>query len=249
MIDLSADFRLNDAGVYHEFYGAEHPSPEWLAKAVYGLLEARRDAIGDATLIASPGCYPTSILLPIIPLLEAGLIDPGQIIATRSAASAVWAATPPYPSCTSSATRACGRTAYRNTGTSRRRTGTRLGQRLAGDGAHPAPRPGKSRHPHHALPRARALAKRTISINGQPPSPTVWQALCRRAIRPHHRQRTVARHEKRHRTNRSKWLGRRSANQAASIFSAEDNLRKASGQAVQSFNIRFGFDETAGLPI
>ena len=78
VIDLSADFRLNDAGVYQEFYGAEHPSPEWLAKAVYGLPEVRRNAIADATLIASPGCYPTSILLPTIPLLEAGLIDPAD---------------------------------------------------------------------------------------------------------------------------------------------------------------------------
>ncbi|MBT4624649.1 MAG: N-acetyl-gamma-glutamyl-phosphate reductase, partial [Verrucomicrobia bacterium] len=81
VIDLSADFRLNDADTYNEFYGAEHPSPEWLSKAVYGLPEIRRDAIADATLIASPGCYPTSILLPTLPLLEAGLIDPEQIIA------------------------------------------------------------------------------------------------------------------------------------------------------------------------
>ncbi len=81
VIDLSADFRLNDADTYNEFYGTEHPAPEWLPKAVYGLPEIRRDAIANATLIASPGCYPTSILLPTIPLLEAGLIDPEQIIA------------------------------------------------------------------------------------------------------------------------------------------------------------------------
>ena len=81
VIDLSADFRLNDATVYQEFYGAEHPAPQWLSKAVYGMPEVRREAIASATLIASPGCYPTSILLPTIPLLDAGLIDPEQIIA------------------------------------------------------------------------------------------------------------------------------------------------------------------------
>ena len=81
VIDLSADFRLNDAAGYQEFYGAEHPAPQWLSKAVYGMPEVRREAIAIATLIASPGCYPTSILLPTIPLLEAGLIDPEQIIA------------------------------------------------------------------------------------------------------------------------------------------------------------------------
>ena len=81
VIDLSADFRLNDAGVYEEFYGSPHPAPELLAKAVYGMPELHRDAIPGAQLIAAPGCYPTSILLPIAPLLRAGLIKPTGIIA------------------------------------------------------------------------------------------------------------------------------------------------------------------------
>lgn len=81
VIDLSADFRLKSAAVYKEFYGHEHPAPELLAKSVYGMPEVYRSAIQDATLIASPGCYPTSILLPIIPLLRAGLIKHTGIIA------------------------------------------------------------------------------------------------------------------------------------------------------------------------
>jgi N-acetyl-gamma-glutamyl-phosphate reductase len=81
VIDLSADFRINDPAVYRDFYDNDHPEPEWLAKAVYGLPEINRAAITQATLIASPGCYPTSILLPTIPLIKAGLIDPSQIIA------------------------------------------------------------------------------------------------------------------------------------------------------------------------
>ena len=81
VIDLSADFRVKSPDVYKEFYGHEHPAPKLLDKAVYGLPEIYRAQIREATLIAAPGCYPTSILLPTIPLLKAGLIDPSNIIA------------------------------------------------------------------------------------------------------------------------------------------------------------------------
>jgi N-acetyl-gamma-glutamyl-phosphate reductase len=81
VIDLSADFRLKSAEVYKEFYAHEHPAPELLKESVYGLPEVHRDAIRGARLIASPGCYPTSILLPILPLLRAGIVRPTGIIA------------------------------------------------------------------------------------------------------------------------------------------------------------------------
>ena len=81
VIDLSADFRLRSAGVYKEFYAHDHPAPELLAKAVYGLPEVYRAQIQGAMLVAVPGCYPTSVLLPTLPLLRAGLIKPHGIIA------------------------------------------------------------------------------------------------------------------------------------------------------------------------
>ncbi|HAV63429.1 MAG TPA: N-acetyl-gamma-glutamyl-phosphate reductase, partial [Verrucomicrobiales bacterium] len=81
VIDLSADFRLRSASVYEQFYGDKHPAPELLEKAVYGLPEVYREQIREALLIASPGCYPTSILLPLLPLLRAKLIHPTGIIA------------------------------------------------------------------------------------------------------------------------------------------------------------------------
>ncbi|MES2982749.1 MAG: N-acetyl-gamma-glutamyl-phosphate reductase [Verrucomicrobiota bacterium] len=81
VIDLSADFRLRSADVYEEFYGHPHPAPDLLDEAVYGLPEIREAAIQSARLIASPGCYPTSIILPLIPLLKAKLIDPSTIVA------------------------------------------------------------------------------------------------------------------------------------------------------------------------
>jgi N-acetyl-gamma-glutamyl-phosphate reductase len=81
VIDLSADFRLKSEEIYKEFYGHDHPAPELLKKSVYGLPEIYREKIKKSLLIASPGCYPTSILLPVIPLLKAGLIKPDTIIA------------------------------------------------------------------------------------------------------------------------------------------------------------------------
>jgi N-acetyl-gamma-glutamyl-phosphate reductase len=81
VIDLSADFRVRSAAVYKDYYAHDHPAPELLAQAVYGLPEVYRAQIQQASLIASPGCYPTSILLPTMPLLKAGLVQPSGIIA------------------------------------------------------------------------------------------------------------------------------------------------------------------------
>ncbi len=79
VIDLSADFRLNELATYQEFYG-EHPAPQWLKKSVYGLTQSYATQITQAQLIANPGCYPTSSLIPLLPLLKAGLIEPDSII-------------------------------------------------------------------------------------------------------------------------------------------------------------------------
>src|SRR5256885_914352 len=81
VIDLSADFRVKSAAVYKEYYAHDHPAPDLLEHSVYGLPEIYRAQIKNASLIASPGCYPTSILLPTIPLLRGGLVKPTGIIA------------------------------------------------------------------------------------------------------------------------------------------------------------------------
>ncbi len=82
VIDLSADFRLRDAAVYKEFYGHDHPAPDVLGEAVYGLPEIYRDQIQSAKLIACPGCYPTSILIPLRPLIRRKAIDRSRILVT-----------------------------------------------------------------------------------------------------------------------------------------------------------------------
>lgn len=81
VIDLAADFRLRDRGVWEQWYGMSHTCPELLEQAVYGLSEVNREAIAGAALVANPGCYPTAVQLGFLPLLEAGLIDPGDLIA------------------------------------------------------------------------------------------------------------------------------------------------------------------------
>jgi N-acetyl-gamma-glutamyl-phosphate reductase len=79
VVDLSADYRLHDAGVYAEWY-EPHQTPELLAEAVYGLPELYRAQIRNARLVANPGCYPTSAALALAPLLRSRLIDPATII-------------------------------------------------------------------------------------------------------------------------------------------------------------------------
>jgi N-acetyl-gamma-glutamyl-phosphate reductase len=80
VVDLSADFRHKSHDTYKAAYQTEHPCPELFAEAVYGLTEFTREQVKTSRLIANPGCYPTSTLLPLIPLLKAGLVDSKQII-------------------------------------------------------------------------------------------------------------------------------------------------------------------------
>ncbi len=81
VIDLSADFRLRDPAVYARAYQHEHPHPDLLAQAVYGLPEVYRSLIPDADLVANPGCYPTSVILGALPVLELGALEGNLIIA------------------------------------------------------------------------------------------------------------------------------------------------------------------------
>ena len=80
VIDISADFRVRDPKIYSKYYKVEHPAPELLKEAVYGLPELYRDDIKESSLIACAGCYPTSILLPSVPLLKSGLVSSENIV-------------------------------------------------------------------------------------------------------------------------------------------------------------------------
>ncbi len=81
VIDLAADFRIKDVAVWEQWYKMEHICPDLVAEAVYGLPEINRAAIKGARLIANPGCYPTAVQLGFLPLIEAGVVDTGFLVA------------------------------------------------------------------------------------------------------------------------------------------------------------------------
>jgi N-acetyl-gamma-glutamyl-phosphate reductase len=80
VIDMSADFRLKDTGIYAKWYGREHIAAHLIPEAVYGLTEFYAEAIARARLVACPGCYPTAALLALLPLVEGRLIDASDIV-------------------------------------------------------------------------------------------------------------------------------------------------------------------------
>jgi len=87
VVDISADFRLRDASDYPRWYGFEHPAPELLSTAVYGLPELYRKQVASAQIVANPGCYPTTAILALAPAVKAGLITPDVIIDSKSGVS------------------------------------------------------------------------------------------------------------------------------------------------------------------
>ena len=80
VVDFSADYRLNDATVFAQWYGEKHHDPARLGQVVYGLPELFREKIAGAKLVANPGCYPTSAILALAPLLKAGIVEAEEII-------------------------------------------------------------------------------------------------------------------------------------------------------------------------
>lgn len=80
IVDMSADFRLRDTAVYETWYGGPHKALDLQKEAVYGLTEHYREKIREARLVACPGCYPTAVLLLLLPLVKAGLIDASDLV-------------------------------------------------------------------------------------------------------------------------------------------------------------------------
>jgi N-acetyl-gamma-glutamyl-phosphate reductase len=108
IVDLSADYRLNDAEVYHQWYNHKHPDAARLGKVAYGLPELFRAQIPPARLVANPGCYPTTAILALSPLLKAGLIETDDIIVDSKSGVSGGGRTPKltfhYPECNESIT-------------------------------------------------------------------------------------------------------------------------------------------------
>ena len=87
VVDISADFRLRDPQEYAQWYGQEHPAPELLSRAAYGLTELNREAVQSSRLVANPGCYPEGALLALAPAVKEGIVGPELIIDSKSGVS------------------------------------------------------------------------------------------------------------------------------------------------------------------
>jgi N-acetyl-gamma-glutamyl-phosphate reductase len=246
-VDLSADYRLHDVDVYEQWYGVEHIAPELLAQAVYGLVEVYRAQISEARLVASPGCYPTSALLALFPLVSGGhLGDERIIVDSKSGASGAGRKL-------SLTTHFCevneNCSAY-NVGRGHRHV-SELDQELAAWGA----RDLRITFSPHLLPISRGILS-TIYVTLQPG----WSVrklidLYREVyasepfvhVLPEGELASLAYVSH---TNRCAVSFAAAGGDDFVLVSTIDNLTKgAAGQGLQAMNVMFGLDETMGLPL
>ncbi len=245
VIDLSADFRLADVEVFARWYGQPHAAPELQPHAVYGLTEHARDRIRDARLVACPGCYPTSALLPLIPLLAGQLIEPDEIII--DAKSGVSGAGRAAKEASLFAEVAGGIHAY---GVASHRHAPEIEQALSTA----AGRPVVANFTPHLMPMNRGILS-TIYVRLRPghTATDVQAALARRyadepfvGVLPLG-QTPATRHVRGSNHCLIGVVADRLPGRAI-VVSVIDNLIKgASGQAVQNFNVIAGLPETTGL--
>ncbi len=245
VIDLSADFRLNDAAVYEDFYGAVHPNIPLLEEAVYGMPELHADEIRSARLVGSPGCYPTSIILPLVPLLKAGLIQTQDIVVNSS--SGVSGAGRKadisllYCECNES---------VRAYGLPRHRHLSEIEQELSLAASEPV----VITFTPHLIPVNTGIITTTVAKLSEGVDAAAIEACLRCAYAEAPFVRLLGQNKPADTKNvtRSNFLDLGwsidARTQRLVLMSAEDNVVKgAGGQGVHAFNIMFGFDETEGL--
>ncbi|QDU57912.1 N-acetyl-gamma-glutamyl-phosphate reductase [Aeoliella mucimassa] len=241
VVDLSADYRLRDVAVYEEWYKVTHPDPGRLASAVYGLPELYRDQIKQADLVANPGCYPTSAILALYPLLKAGAISgEGIIVDSKSGVSGAGRTPKPafhYPECNESLS------AY---GVGTHRHMPEIDQFLteaAGNAVEVIFTP-------HLIPMDRGILSTSYASLAKGTDTGGLLEVLREFYRDEPFVDVIdtlpaTKHVAF--TNRCHVTARVVRGRAV-VVSAIDNLIKgASGAAVQNFNLMFGHDEIAGL--
>jgi N-acetyl-gamma-glutamyl-phosphate reductase len=242
VVDFSADYRLDDAETYREWYGHEHPDAERLGRTVYGLPELFRDAIREARLVANPGCYSTSAILPLAPLLARGLIERDDIIVDSKSGVSGAGRTPKlmthFPECNESMS------AY-NVG--RHRHTPEIEQVVA---RHAGARPRVIFTPQLA-PMDRGI----LSTIYAKPTRTLTERDVMDALRDAYAGERFVRVVD-HLPGTKDTVDTNFCDVTARVvggrillISCLDNLVKgAAGAAVQNFNVLFGLPETAGLP-
>jgi N-acetyl-gamma-glutamyl-phosphate reductase len=248
IVDLAADFRLGDAGLYTIWYGEEHAAPDLLPEFAYGLPELFRAGVASATAVAAPGCYPTAAALALAPLAEAGLIETSGLI-VDAASGVSGAGRPPKPNTTFCAVdedfTAYGLTNHRHT--------PEIEQSVARVAGLPADRVDVLFTPHLAPMNRGILA----TCYARPTGPTSTAALldvfhARYDAEPFvvvtggsPSTKAAAGSNTAHVTVR---FDERTGHVIA--LAAIDNLVKgAAGQALQCVNLMAGLPETTGLPL
>lgn len=245
VVDLSADFRLKSAEVFAEFYGETHPAPGLMAGSVYALPEiCGESALKGAGLLACPGCYPTSILIPLVPLLRRELIDPESIVinslsgvsgAGRKADAALL-----FAECNESL-RAYGAPKHRHLSEIEQELSAAAGRKVT-----------VSFTPH-LVPVTRGMISTIVASPARGAAAKAVEAAWREDYEGRPFVRIVPQlPDSKHVTN-TNFIDLSVREDARTgrllLFSAIDNLGKgAAAQAVQAFNLSQGWDEATGLP-
>jgi N-acetyl-gamma-glutamyl-phosphate reductase len=244
VVDLSADFRLRDPADYARWYGHEHHAPELQTRSVYGLVEAYRHDIKEATLVANPGCYTTCAQLPLIPLLKAKVIDPDEIVI--DAKSGMTGAGRAAKEAMLFSEVSEGFNAY---GVGHHRHMAELDQELS----KAAGRTVVVTFTPHLVPMNRGILS-TIYVRGLNRAPEALHQILRETYAGeafvHVLPFGEVPHSRHVRGSNMTFIGLAKDRQPgrAIIVSALDNLVKgASGQAVQNMNLMLGFPEAMGL--
>ncbi len=241
VIDLSADYRLKDPAVYEKWYGEKHGDPGRLGEAVYGLPELFRSQIPSAALIANPGCYPTTSILALAPLLKAGLIESsGIIIDAKSGVSGAGRAPKQnflYCECNESIS-AYGVGKHRHTPEIEQVLGTSAGGDVS------------VIFTPHLTPMDRGILATAYSVAKRQLSDAQVLATLREfyAAEPFV---TVVDHlpatkDVAH-TNMTHITARVVKDRIITVSCLDNLIKGASGAAVQNFNLIYGFDETTAL--
>jgi len=241
VVDFSADYRLNDAEVYAQWYGLKHPDAARLGQVVYGLPELFRAQIPPSQLVANPGCYPTSAILALAPLLKAKLVDPRTIIVDSKSGVSGAGRTPKltthYPECNESlSVYNVGR--HRHTPEIEQVLGTAAGQ------------PVEIIFTPHLTPMDRGILTTTYSQ----PTAALTEAQVMQTLREFYADEPFVRvvdhlpgtKDSAH-TNFCDITARVIRGRVLTISCLDNLIKGASGAAVQNFNLLYGCPETAAL--
>lgn len=251
IIDLSADFRLQDAELWEQWYGQEHGCRELLSEAIYGLPEVNRFLIRNARLIACPGCYPTSIQLGFLPLLINNLVDAEQLIANSASGASGAGRQAKVDNLLTEVSDSF--KAYASAG-HRHLPEIEQGLRRAQDRQVRKETPAKLTFVPHLLPIIRGIHSTLYAQLNEAGQAADLQALYEEFYRdePFVDVMPAGSHPQTRSVKSSNVcrlaLAQPQGGNTVVLMSVIDNLTKgASGQAVQNMNIMFDFDESLGL--